>query len=84
MLFVARVGHRNLLQQLLPILGEGSNIIVIFSLGARAVAGTLDCPVLASFNVWQPCRASGGLSATRKCALSSALFRRVKVPLALK
>jgi len=29
MLFVARVGHRNLVQQLLPILGEGSNIIVI-------------------------------------------------------
>jgi hypothetical protein len=25
-----------------------------------------------------------GLSATRKCALSSALFRRVEVPLALK
>jgi len=37
MLFVARVGRRNLLQQLLPILGEGSNIIVISSLGARAV-----------------------------------------------
>jgi hypothetical protein len=26
----------------------------------------------------------GGLSAIRKCALSSALFRRVEVPLALK
>jgi hypothetical protein len=62
MLFVARVGHRNLVQQLLPILGEGSNIIVISSLGARAVAGTPGCPVLASFNVWQPCRAPGGLS----------------------
>ena len=49
MLFVARVGHRNLVQQLLPILGEGSNIIVISSLGARAVAGMPDCPVLASF-----------------------------------
>ena len=42
MLFVARVGHRNLVQQLLPILGEGSNIIVISSLGARAVVGPLD------------------------------------------
>jgi 3-oxoacyl-[acyl-carrier protein] reductase len=31
-----------LVQQLLPILGEGSNIIVISSLGARAVAGTPD------------------------------------------
>jgi 3-oxoacyl-[acyl-carrier protein] reductase len=29
-----------LVQQLLPILGEGSNIIVISSLGARAVVGT--------------------------------------------
>jgi hypothetical protein len=66
MLFVARVGHRNLVQQLLPILGEGSNIIVISSLGVRAVAGTPDCPVLVSFNVWQPCRAPGGLSANRK------------------
>ena len=25
-----------------------------------------DCPVLAYFNVWQPCRAPGGLSANRK------------------
>jgi 3-oxoacyl-[acyl-carrier protein] reductase len=31
-----------LVQELLPILGEGSNIIVISSLGARAVAGTPD------------------------------------------
>src|ERR1700691_1240016 len=31
-----------LVQQLLPILGEGSNIIVISSLGARAVPGTPD------------------------------------------
>jgi 3-oxoacyl-[acyl-carrier protein] reductase len=31
-----------LVQQLLPMLGEGSNIIVISSLGARAVAGTPD------------------------------------------
>jgi 3-oxoacyl-[acyl-carrier protein] reductase len=31
-----------LVQQLLPILGEGSNIIVISSLGARAVAGMPD------------------------------------------
>ena len=31
-----------LVQQLLPILGEGSNIIVISSLGARAVAGAPD------------------------------------------
>jgi 3-oxoacyl-[acyl-carrier protein] reductase len=31
-----------LVQQLLPILGEGSNIIVISSLGARAVVGTTD------------------------------------------
>jgi 3-oxoacyl-[acyl-carrier protein] reductase len=31
-----------LVQQLLPILGEGSNIIVISSLGARAVVGPLD------------------------------------------
>ncbi len=31
-----------LVQQLLPILGEGSNIIVIWSLGARAVIGTPD------------------------------------------
>jgi 3-oxoacyl-[acyl-carrier protein] reductase len=31
-----------LVQQLLPILGEGSNIIVVSSLGARAVAGTPD------------------------------------------
>ena len=31
-----------LVQQLLPILGEGSNIIMISSLGARAVAGTPD------------------------------------------
>jgi 3-oxoacyl-[acyl-carrier protein] reductase len=31
-----------LVQQLLPILGEGSNIIVISSLGARAVVGTPD------------------------------------------
>jgi len=31
-----------LVQQLLPILGEGSNIIVISSLGARAVVGKLD------------------------------------------
>jgi 3-oxoacyl-[acyl-carrier protein] reductase len=31
-----------LVQQLLPILGEGSNIIVLSSLGARAVAGTPD------------------------------------------
>jgi len=31
-----------LVQQLLPILGEGSNIIVISSLGARAVAGKPD------------------------------------------
>ncbi len=29
-----------LVQQLLPILGEGSNIVVISSLGARAVVGT--------------------------------------------
>jgi len=31
-----------LVQQLLPVLGEGSNIIVISSLGARAVVGTPD------------------------------------------
>jgi 3-oxoacyl-[acyl-carrier protein] reductase len=31
-----------LVQQLLPILGEGSNIVVISSLGARAVAGAPD------------------------------------------
>jgi NAD(P)-dependent dehydrogenase (short-subunit alcohol dehydrogenase family) len=31
-----------LVQQLLPILGEGSNIIVISSLGARAIVGTPD------------------------------------------
>jgi 3-oxoacyl-[acyl-carrier protein] reductase len=31
-----------LVQQLLPILGEGSNIIVVSSLGARAVVGTPD------------------------------------------
>jgi len=66
MLFVGRVERRNLVQQLLPILGEGSNIIVISSLGARAVAGTPDCPVLASFNVSQSCRAPGGMRATRK------------------
>jgi 3-oxoacyl-[acyl-carrier protein] reductase len=40
-----------LVQQLLPILGEGSNIIVISSLGARAVAGTpdLDKPSLLAY-----------------------------------
>src|ERR1700739_1778187 len=66
MLFVARVGHRNLVQQLLPIRGEGSKIIVISSLGVRAVAGTPDCPVVASFTVCQPCRAPGGLPANWK------------------
>src|SRR6202167_4137799 len=37
-----------LVQQLLPILGEGSNIVVISSIGARAVAGKpgLDTPSL--------------------------------------
>ena len=30
-----------LVQQLLPFLGEGSNIIVISSIGARAVVGSL-------------------------------------------
>jgi len=40
-----------LVQQLLPVLGEGSNIIVISSLGARAVAGTpdLDKPSLLAY-----------------------------------
>jgi NAD(P)-dependent dehydrogenase (short-subunit alcohol dehydrogenase family) len=40
-----------LVQQLLPILGEGSNIIVISSLGARAVAGKpgLDNPSLLAY-----------------------------------
>jgi 3-oxoacyl-[acyl-carrier protein] reductase len=40
-----------LVQELLPILGEGSNIIVISSLGARAVAGTpdLDKPSLLAY-----------------------------------
>jgi 3-oxoacyl-[acyl-carrier protein] reductase len=40
-----------LVQQLLPILGEGSNIIVISSLGARAVVGTpdLDKPSLLAY-----------------------------------
>jgi hypothetical protein len=78
MLFVARVGHRNLVQQLLPILGKGSNIIVISSLGARVVAGTPDCPVLASFNVWQTYRAPGGLSAIRKLSGSRGGISPVK------
>jgi 3-oxoacyl-[acyl-carrier protein] reductase len=41
-----------LVQQLLPILGEGSNIIVISSLGARAVAGTpdLDKPSILAYS----------------------------------
>jgi 3-oxoacyl-[acyl-carrier protein] reductase len=41
-----------LVQQLLPILGEGSNIIVISSLGARAVAGTpdLDNPSILAYS----------------------------------
>jgi 3-oxoacyl-[acyl-carrier protein] reductase len=41
-----------LVQQLLPILGEGSNIIVISSLGARAVVGTpdLDKPSLLAYS----------------------------------
>jgi 3-oxoacyl-[acyl-carrier protein] reductase len=40
-----------LVQQLLPILGEGSNIIVISSIGARAVAGKpgLDTPSLLAY-----------------------------------
>ncbi len=40
-----------LVQQLLPILGEGSNIIVISSLGARAVVGKpgLDSPSLLAY-----------------------------------
>jgi NAD(P)-dependent dehydrogenase (short-subunit alcohol dehydrogenase family) len=40
-----------LVQQLLPMLGEGSNIIVISSLGARAVPGTpdLDKPSLLAY-----------------------------------
>src|SRR6201984_2768546 len=40
-----------LVQQLLPILGEGSNIIVIFSIGARAVAGKpgLDTPSILAY-----------------------------------
>jgi 3-oxoacyl-[acyl-carrier protein] reductase len=40
-----------LVQQLLPLLGEGSNIIVISSLGARAVVGTpdLDEPSLLAY-----------------------------------
>jgi len=40
-----------LVQQLLPIMGEGSNIIVISSLGARAVAGKpgLDNPSLLAY-----------------------------------
>ena len=40
-----------LVQQLLPILGEGSNIIVISSLGARAVVGTpgLDNPSILAY-----------------------------------
>jgi len=38
-------------QQLLPILGEGSNIIVISSIGARAVAGKpdLDSPSILAY-----------------------------------
>jgi NAD(P)-dependent dehydrogenase (short-subunit alcohol dehydrogenase family) len=38
-------------QQLLPILGEGSNIVVISSLGARAVAGKpgLDNPSILAY-----------------------------------
>ncbi len=41
-----------LVQQLLPILGEGSNIIVISSLGARAVASTpdLDKPSILAYS----------------------------------
>jgi 3-oxoacyl-[acyl-carrier protein] reductase len=41
-----------LVQQLLPILGEGSNIIVISPLGARAVAGTpdLDKPSILAYS----------------------------------
>ena len=41
-----------LVQQLLPILGEGSNIIVISSLGARAVVGKpgLDNPTLLAYS----------------------------------
>src|SRR6202047_2022737 len=40
-----------LVQQLLPVLGEGSNIIVISSLGARAVVGTpdLDTPSILAY-----------------------------------
>ena len=39
------------MQQLLPILGEGSNIIVISSIGARAVAGKpdLDSPSILAY-----------------------------------
>jgi len=41
-----------LVQQLLPVLGEGSNIIVISSLGARAVASTpdLDKPSILAYS----------------------------------
>lgn len=41
-----------LVQQLLPILGEGSNVIVISSLGARAVVGKpgLDNPTLLAYS----------------------------------
>jgi NAD(P)-dependent dehydrogenase (short-subunit alcohol dehydrogenase family) len=41
-----------LVQQLLPILGEGSNIIVISSLGARAVVGNpgLDNPSILAYS----------------------------------
>jgi len=40
-----------LVQQLLPVLGEGSNIIVISSLGARAVVGKagLDHPSILAY-----------------------------------
>src|ERR1700729_3387505 len=41
-----------LVQQLLPVLGEGSNIIVISSIGARAVAGKpdLDTPSILAYS----------------------------------
>jgi 3-oxoacyl-[acyl-carrier protein] reductase len=51
-LFATNVGAPFfLVQQLLPILGEGSNIIVITSLGARAVVGVpaLDKPSILAY-----------------------------------
>src|SRR5207253_1141944 len=41
-LFATNVRSPFFLQQLLPVLGEGSNIVVISSIGARAVAGKPD------------------------------------------